>query len=171
MRARANALSSSGPAAHRGSWRLAPAAARHACQRPARQINCRRPARQRPTTLRLCGSGAAQIGCAAPNLHLVGDSRGGCSPAARHGLGIRHELSRATRRADELAAADTANRARLGRRRELGERRRPKELPRRAAFGHEPETAIDHGALGGRERIRCAVGRLCDAPRRGKSPL
>ena len=29
---------------------------------------------------------------AVPNLHLVGDSRGGCSPAARHGLGIRHEL-------------------------------------------------------------------------------
>ena len=29
---------------------------------------------------------------AAPNLHLVGDSRGRCSPAARHGLGIRHEL-------------------------------------------------------------------------------
>ena len=29
---------------------------------------------------------------AAPNLHLVVDSRGGCSPAARHGLGIRHEL-------------------------------------------------------------------------------
>ena len=30
---------------------------------------------------------------AAPNLHLVVDSRGGCSPAARHGLGIRHELA------------------------------------------------------------------------------
>ena len=29
---------------------------------------------------------------AAPNLHLVGGSRGRCSPAARHGLGIRHEL-------------------------------------------------------------------------------
>ena len=29
---------------------------------------------------------------AAPNVHLVGDSRGRCSPAARHGLGIRHEL-------------------------------------------------------------------------------
>jgi hypothetical protein len=30
---------------------------------------------------------------AAPNLHLVVGSRGGCSPAARHGLGIRHELA------------------------------------------------------------------------------
>jgi len=30
---------------------------------------------------------------AAPNLHLMVDSRGGCSPAARHGLGIRHELA------------------------------------------------------------------------------
>ena len=48
-----------------------------------------RPARQQPTTLRLCGSEAAQIGRAAPNLHLVGESPGGCSPAARHGLGIR----------------------------------------------------------------------------------
>jgi len=36
-------------------------------------INCRRPARQRPTTLRLCGSGAGpQIGRAAPNLHAPG---------------------------------------------------------------------------------------------------
>ena len=30
---------------------------------------------------------------AATNLHLVVDSRGGCAPAARHGLGIRHELA------------------------------------------------------------------------------
>ena len=45
----------------------------------------------------------------------------------------------------------------LGRRRELGERRRPKRLPGCAAFGHKPETAIAHGALGGREGIRCAV--------------
>ena len=27
--------------------------------------------------------------CAVPNLHLVGDSRGRCSPAARHGQGRR----------------------------------------------------------------------------------
>jgi hypothetical protein len=31
-------------------------------------------------------------------------------------------------------------------------------MPRCAAFGHEPETAIAHGAFGGREGIRCAVG-------------
>ena len=30
--------------------------------------------------------------CAAPNLHLVGDSRARCSPAARHGLEILYEL-------------------------------------------------------------------------------
>ena len=29
---------------------------------------------------------------AVPILHLVGDSHARCSPAARHGLGIRHEL-------------------------------------------------------------------------------
>jgi hypothetical protein len=57
-------LSSSGPAAHRGSRRFAPAAARLACQRPARHHTIApasaRPARQQPTTLRLCGSEAAQ---------------------------------------------------------------------------------------------------------------
>ena len=91
-------------------------------------------------------------------------------PAARH-PSIFGMNSGATQRAVELAAADPANRPQLGRRRELGERRRPKELPRRAAFGHEPETAITHGALGGREGIRCAVGRLCDAPRSENLPL
>ena len=30
---------------------------------------------------------------AAPNQHLVVDSCGGCSPAARYGLGIRHKLA------------------------------------------------------------------------------
>ena len=47
---------------------------------------------------------------------------------------------------------------------ELEARSRPEISPCGAPFGHEPETAIDHGALGGREGIRCAVGRLCDAP-------
>jgi hypothetical protein len=79
--------------------------------------------------------------------------------------------SRVTRRAGELAAADPANRARLGRRLQLAARSRMEKLACGASFGHEPERAIDHGALGGRERIRCAVGRLCDAPRPGKTPL
>ena len=72
--------------------------------------------------------------------------------------------SRATRRAGELAAADPAHRARLGRRLELDARSRPEISPCGAPFGHELETAIDHGALGARRGIWCAVGRLCDAP-------
>jgi hypothetical protein len=91
---------------------------------------------------------------------LVGDSDHAADAHRPRGMGsVFGTNSRATRRAGELAAADPANRARLGRRRELGERRRPKRLPGRAAFGHVPETAITHGALGGREGIRCAVYR------------
>ena len=89
------------------------------------------------------------------------------TPAAHRSRGAGSSFvmnSRATRRAGELAAADPANRARLGRRLELDARSRPEISPCGAPFGHEPETAIDHGALGGREGIRCAVGRLCDAP-------
>ena len=47
-------------------------------------------------------------------------------------LDIRHELAGATQRAVELAAADPANRVQLGRRRELGERRRPRKICRAA---------------------------------------
>ena len=77
---------------------------------------------------------------AAPNVHPVGDSRGRCSPAARHGLGIRHESttnSGATQLAGEFAAADPAHRARLGRRLKLDARSRPAVLPCGAPFGHE----------------------------------
>ena len=41
---------------------------------------------------------------------------------------------------------------------------RPETWPCGAPFGHELETVIDHGALGARGGIWCAVGRLCDAP-------
>ena len=78
--------------------------------------------------------------------------------------------SRATRRAGELAAADPVHRARLGRRLELAARSRPELFSCGAPFGHELETAITHGVFPGRGGIRCAVGRLCDAPYRGKSP-
>ena len=88
------------------------------------------------------------------------------------GLGpAGHDLfSRATRRAGELAAADPVHRARLGRRLELAARSRPEIFSCGAPFGHELETAITHGVFPGRGGIRCAVGRLCDAPYRGKSP-
>jgi hypothetical protein len=72
--------------------------------------------------------------------------------------------SRATRRAGELAAADPVHRARLGRRLELAARSRPELFSCGAPFGHELETAITHGVFPGRGGIRCAVGRLCDAP-------
>ena len=52
--------------------------------------------------------------------------------------------SRATRRAGELAAADPANRARLGRRLQLAARSWMEKLPRGAPFGVELERAIDH---------------------------
>ena len=55
--------------------------------------NCRRPARQRPTTPPLCGQCCCCIGRAAPDLHLVGDARARSSPAARRGLVIRDELA------------------------------------------------------------------------------
>ena len=100
---------------------------------------------------------------AATSQPLVVDSRGGCSPAARHGPGIRHELA-SDAASGRIGRADPAHRARLGRRLQLDARSRPEISPCGAPFGHEPETAIDHGALGGREGIRCAVRRLCDAP-------
>ena len=112
-RARANALSSSGPAAHRGSRHLAPAVARHACQRPARH--------QLPPASAPAADHAATLWqwCWATNW-----ARGAKSPrtwwaiyaADAHrprGTGsVFGTNSRATRRAGELAAADPANRVR-----------------------------------------------------------
>ena len=83
--------------------------------------------------------------------------------------------SRATRRAGELAAADPAHRARLGRRLELDARSRPEISPCGAPFGHELERTLVCGNL-----VSCVgpspMGRVtaatCDAPRKpGKSPL
>jgi len=59
------------------SFRLRPSAPAGPSALAARQLPGKQTAKRR----------------AAPNLHLVVDSRGGCSPAARHGLGIRHELA------------------------------------------------------------------------------
>ena len=89
------------------------------------------------------------------------------APAAHRPRGAGSSFvmnSRATRRAGELAAADPAHRAWLGRRLQLDARSRMEKLPRGAPFGFELETTIDHGVLGGREAVRCAVRRLCDAP-------
>ena len=61
-----------------------------------------------------------------------------------------------TQRAGELAAADPAHRARLGRRLQLDARSRMEKLPRGAPFEIELETAIDHGVLGGRGCVPCA---------------
>jgi hypothetical protein len=113
-RARANALSSSGPAAHRGSRHLAPAVARHACQRPARhQLP---PASAPAADHARCDSVAVVL--------PTNWARGAQSPrtwwaiyaADAHrprGTGsVFGTNSRATRRAGELAAADPANRVR-----------------------------------------------------------
>ena len=59
------------------SFRLRPSAPAGPSALAARQLPGKQTAKRR----------------AAPNLHMVVDSRGGCSPAARHGLGIRHELA------------------------------------------------------------------------------
>ena len=70
--------------------------------------------------------------------------------------GIDHHVQ--PRRAGELAAADPAHRARLGRRLELVARSRPEILPCGAPFRHEPETAITHARGIGRPRghsVRC----------------
>jgi hypothetical protein len=73
-------------------------------------------------------------------MHPVGASHACSTCLPRASTGSRFGMnSEATQRAVELAAADRdpANRAQLGRRRELGERSRPKKLPCRAAFEHE----------------------------------
>jgi len=72
--------------------------------------------------------------------------------------------SRATRRAGELAAADPAHRARLGRRLELDARSRPEISPCGAPFGHELERALVRGQRAGCGAIQWALRRLCDAP-------
>jgi hypothetical protein len=110
--------------------------------------------------------------CLAARTHwrAMPDAPGWCEPlvlsvpAARH-PSIFGMNSGATQRAVELAAADPANRAQLGRRRELGERRRPKKLPRRAAFEHEPESAAARGVSGARGTTRCAARPPGDAQR------
>eukprot|EP00964_Phaeocystis_antarctica_P161388 scaffold133333_cov68-Phaeocystis_antarctica.AAC.1 len=72
--------------------------------------------------------------------------------------------SRATQRAGELAAADPAYRARLGRRLELAARSRPAILLCGASFGHALERALVRGKLVGCGAIQRDVRRLCDAP-------
>ena len=73
--------------------RLAPAVRRHAGARAPSE--CGRPLRRghRRWPRGSCLAAGAAKRRAAPNQHLVVDSCGGCSPAARHGLGIRHELA------------------------------------------------------------------------------
>ena len=74
--------------------RAACASGQAACPR-ACSLRVRPSAPAGPSALaarQLAGKQAAKRR-AAPNLHMVVDSRGGCSPAARHGLGIRHELA------------------------------------------------------------------------------
>ena len=83
----------------------------------------------------------ARIGARCP-MHPFGASHSGCSACLPRATGSIFGMnSGSTQRAVELAATDPANRARLGRCRELGERRRPKKLPRRAAFEQEPGKA------------------------------
>ena len=134
----------------------APAARRHARARARSQ--CGRPVRRgrRRWPRGSCLWLHAHIGAGCP-MHPVGASHASsaCLPRA---AGSRFGMnSGATQRAAELAAADPANRAQLGRRRELGERRRPKELPRRAAFEHEPESAAARGVSGACGRGRPGV--------------
>ena len=72
--------------------------------------------------------------------------------------------SRATERAGELAAADPAHRARLGRRLELAARSRPEILLCGASFGHALERALLRGNLVGCGVVQRDVRRLRDAP-------
>ena len=67
--------------------------------------------------------------------------------------------SRATQRADELAAADPVNRSQLGRRLELDARSRPEIWPCGAPFGHEAERALVRGKLVGCGALQWAVRR------------
>jgi hypothetical protein len=144
--------------------RPAPAARRHARARARShggrhtQLRHRRVGRAAAAWLH------ARIGARCP-MHPVGASHS-CSACLPRAIGSIFGMnSGATQRAVELAAADPANRAQLGRRRELGERRRPKKLPRRAAFEHEPESAAARGVSGARGTTRCAARPPGDAQR------
>jgi len=141
--------------------RPAPAARRHARARARSQ--CGRPVRRGHRRWPRGSCLAARTHWRAmPNApgSGVGHACSACLPRATGSIfGMN---SGETQRAVELAAADPANRARLGPRRELGERRRPKELPRRAAFEHEPERAAARGLSGARTRddpVRCTAAR------------
>ena len=137
-------------------------------------VYCRRPARLRSTTPRLCGSCAAALVShddgRLPRCQRVG-SYARCHHLRPRAPGsILGTNSRATQRAGELAAADPAYRARFARRLQLAARlRRPEKLPRGAPFGVELERAIAHGGLrSARPRgrpVRRMVRRLCDAQR------
>ena len=151
-------------AAHRGSRRIAPAPARRVRERPAR--------RPLPSTSAPAVDHAAalwQLCCRIGRTTTVACQR--VSSYARcHHLrpratgSILGTNSRATQRADELAAADPVNRSRLGRRLELDARSRPEIWPCGAPFGHELERTLVRGNLVSCGASPWAVGRLCDAP-------
>eukprot|EP00964_Phaeocystis_antarctica_P025617 scaffold14415_cov56-Phaeocystis_antarctica.AAC.4 len=132
-------------------------------------VHCRRPARLRSTTPRLCGSCAAALVArrrspARGSAHTLRP----LPPPAAAGHGLRSILgtnSRATQRAGELAAADPAYRARLARRLQLDARSRPETLLGGAPFGHALERALVRGKLVGCGAIQRDVRRLCDAQR------
>ena len=144
--------------------RLAPAAKRHAgararseCDRPLRRGHRRWP---RSSCLAAGGKAArgaqsAPGGGRFPRRLLTGRAaRARYSARTRERRGVRANWPPLTRPTVRGLAVVCSSPHAAGWR----------KLPCGAPFGHEPETAIDHGVLGGRERIRCAVGRLCDAP-------
>ena len=151
-------------AAHRGSRRIAPAPARRVRERPAR---CPLPSTSAPAVDH--AAALWQLCCRIGRTTTVACQRVG-SYARCHHLrpratgSILGTNSRATQRAGELAAADPAYRARLGRRLELAARSRPAILLCGASFGHALERALVRGKLVGCGAIQRDVRRLCDAP-------
>ena len=134
---------------HRDSQCIARSAAPHARERPVRRpsLSASAPAADHAAAL-------WQLCCRIGRTTTVAWQRVG--PYARcHHLrpratgSILGTNSRATQRAGELAAADPAYRARLGRRLELAARSRPAILLCGASFGHALERALVRGKLVG----------------------
>jgi len=97
------------------------------------------------------GTATTTHACTWRSMHAAGARR---SRATGSSFGMN---SRAPQRADELAGADPANRARLAHPRQLAGRSWPRVRRRGARFGDGLETDHLNGRPGGREATRCAV--------------
>ena len=129
-------------------WRRVRVRARSHCDRSLRAIGARRAA---AACWQHSGTATTTRACTWRSMHAAGARR---SRATGSSFGMN---SRASQRADELAGADPANRARLAQPRQLAGRSWPRVRRRGARFGDGLETDHLNRRPGGREATRCAV--------------